>query len=102
MQKIMNPQIRFLNPVENLYGMPLRVAFLQDVKIAYTYSHELRRIRLNLWLKKVFYIFFREGEGTNWEVVKDVGLSLIEAMMAFDKVGPLQGDLESNFENFVF
>ena len=50
---------------------------------------------LNLWLKKVFYILFREGKGSNWEVVKDVGMSLIGAVMAFDKVGPLQSDTES-------
>ena len=32
----------------------------------------------------------RQGKGTNWEVTKEVGMSLCEAMVAFDKVNDNQ------------
>ena len=34
----------------------------------------------------VLFVFFSEGKGTSWEVTKEVGVSLCEAMIAFDKV----------------
>ena len=35
---------------------------------------------------KVHVLVHRQGKGTNWEVTKEVGISLCEAVVAFDKV----------------
>ena len=33
-----------------------------------------------------WYLSFRDGSGTNWEISKDVGLSICEAFEQADKV----------------
>ena len=46
-----------------------------------------------------WYLCFRDGSGTNWEISKDVGLAICEAFEQADKVQWLCGEaiLEHKF-----